>query len=259
MNILFTAAFDGSRYSGTQFQQNAPSVNGALQSGVEKLTGTRHDLTGCCRLDSGVHALGYRFQCRFAPGMPLDKLPLGLNAHLPADIRVLKAQAVAESLHARYSPLSKKYRYVFRPSYTDSPFATPYSWRVAPPLDITAMQRAADFLPGSHDFTSFMTAGPILESHTRTVLSAAVEAHAGTFGQEVWFTIEANGFLYNMVRILAGTLWEVGAGKRPPEDIKTVLSAKNRVYAGPTAPAKGLFLVAVRYPENLLGEMKIEQ
>ena len=247
--IALSLSYLGSAYHGYQVQSNAATVSAAVQDAVQAVVGRREEIKGCSRTDAGVHALAFCVSFFTDSKIPLQKLPLALNAHLPEDIRVFYARQVPEEFHPRYSCTGKAYLYRVRNAPSDSPFTRSVSWRVWPALALEPMQRAAALLCGRHDFSSFMAAhSSIAEqggSTVRTVRSFTVERH----GREFWFRIEADGYLYNMVRILVGTLVEVGAGRMDPQQMPAILASHSRSAAGPTAPAKGLALAAVYYPE----------
>lgn len=243
MQVLLTLAFDGTNYHGFQVQKNALSVCEVLQDALEKLYGARPPVKGCSRTDAGVHALGYCVS--YAQPKPIDpyKLPLAVNRFLPPDIRVKSARAVPPGFHARYSAVSKEYRYRLLNSVVDDPFQRGYCWRVSAPLDAAAMRQAAALAEGTHDFAAFMSVGSAIEDTVRTVHWFRV------WREGEWITchICADGYLYNMVRILVGTLVEAGAHRMAPEEMTAVLASRDRARAGDTAPAKGLFLSKVNY------------
>lgn len=244
--VLITLSYDGTRYHGFQVQQNALTVCEVLQNALQQLYGTRPPVKGCSRTDAGVHATGYCVS--YEQPKPIDpfKLPLAINRFLPPDVRVHHARWVDDDFHARYSAISKEYRYRVRASAVDSPFDSAYCWRIARKLDVAAMQQAAQYAVGTHDFCAFMSTGSKVEDTVRTVFFFRVEQE----GEIITFHISADGYLYNMVRILVGTLIDVGAGRKRPEEMKQVIEGKDRSKAGDTAPAKGLFLHCVHYPEE---------
>ena len=246
MNILITLRFDGTAYHGWQVQENALGVFVPVREAVEKVLGYHADIHGCSRTDSGVHALKYcaNFHTRDdLDGKRLSKLPLALNRNLPEDIRVIRAQAVGEGFHARYSRKGKTYTYNILNSRIDDPFREGYYHRVSARLDDMRMDRAASYFTGTHDFTSFMASKSKITDCTRTVRSASVTRE----GDWVRFTVSADGFLYNMVRIMAGTLIKVGLGSLDEDRIPGIIRAADRSRAGYTAPAKGLFLTDIEY------------
>lgn len=249
MNICLHLAFDGTNYCGFQVQPNGVSVCQTLQDALEQVVGSRPDVKGCSRTDSGVHALDYVLNFHAQIKMPLYRLPLALNAHLPPDIRVKSAEEAAEDFHARYSAHQKTYRYHIRNSAIDDPFTRAYYHKVPGKLDVAAMDRAARTLEGTYDFLAFCAAGSSVAAHgdtVRTITRCRVEQQE----EMVLISVTADGYLYNMVRILAGTLLEVGQGKRDPDSLPALLESRDRGKAGPTLPGKGLFLERVEYPEN---------
>lgn len=248
MTILLTLQFDGSRYCGFQVQKNGLSICQVVQDGLEALLGVRPPVKGCGRTDAGVHALGYALSFSAQTRIPMEKLPLALNHHLPPDVRAVRAQQVPEDFHARYSAHSKTYCYRIHCSMVDSPFESAYCHRIPGTLDVQAMQQAADAFVGTHDFMALCSAGSSVAAKgdtVRTIYSCQVQRQ----GEHVTITVSANGYLYNMVRILAGTLMQAGQGQRSPASIPELLQSRDRAKAGPTLPAKGLFLVRVDYPE----------
>ena len=248
MNFLLTLAYDGTNYCGFQVQPNGRSVAAAVQDALEATLGARPDIKGCSRTDAGVHALGFALNFHADTRIPPEKLPLALNQHLPADIRVLSARVVDEDFHARYAAHTKTYVYRIRNSQIDSPFDARYRTRVPGRLDTDAMQRAAQQFVGRHDFLALCASGSSAAAHgdtVRTITACTVSRD----GDAVDITVTADGYLYNMVRILAGTLCEVGAGRMTPADIPAILASRDRRRAGPTLAAKGLFLKCVDYGE----------
>lgn len=243
MHVLITLAFDGTRYHGFQVQKNALAVCEVLQNALEQLYGTRPPVKGCSRTDAGVHAVAYCVS--YTQPKPIDpyKLPLAVNRYLPPDVRCKAARQVPEGFHARYDAVSKEYVYRLHNSPVDDPFQSAFCWRLAAPLDEEAMARAARYVEGSHDFAAFMSVGSDIEDTVRTVHFFRVERR----GEDIRFHICADGYLYNMVRILVGTMVEVGTGRMSPEELPAVIESKTRARAGDTAPAKGLFLYRVNY------------
>lgn len=247
MNILLTIAFDGRAYHGFQVQQNAPTVCAALQDGMERLLGERPPVKGCSRTDAGVSARAFRLSFHSDTVIPLAKLPLALNHHLPPDIRVRRAQAVPDDFHARYAALSKEYEYRFLNAPTDDPLLCGLYHLVSRPLDAAAMNAAGQALIGRHDFSAFCSAGSTIEDKTRTVQTLSVRRE----GECVILTIRADGFLYNMVRIIAGTMLRVGAGQEDGAYPSRALLSLSRDAAGDTLPPEGLVLSRVFYPPEL--------
>lgn len=247
-HIRIFLQYEGTGYHGFQVQANAVTVASVLQDAIEKVCGVREDIKGCSRTDAGVHALRYAVSFFTDCAIPCRKLPLALNAHLPADIRVMAADEVAADFHARYSAKSKTYLYRFRNSPTDCAFEQGrFSWRINAPLDVTAMEQAAACFVGTHDFAGFMSAGSAIEQAGGSTVRTVYEARVEKTGCELRFYVKADGYLYNMVRIMAGTLAEAGAGRMRIEQVRRAVEEADRELAGPTAPAKGLFLYDIAY------------
>ncbi|MGN0342503.1 MAG: tRNA pseudouridine(38-40) synthase TruA [Roseburia sp.] len=243
-NYKLILQYDGSRYRGWQVQGNTDAtIQGKLQQVLERITGESIELAGSGRTDAGVHALGQvaNFKCNkyFEP----EQLVKELNRYLPEDIAVLRAEPVDLRFHSRLSAVDKTYCYQICNSDKADVFARKYQTLVEEPLDVSAMERAAGYLLGEHDFTSFCGNRHLKKSARRRVDELRVERD----GKIIRITIRGNGFLQNMVRIIVGTLVEVGAGRREAETVGDILAAKDRSMAGPTMAAKGLALVEVRY------------
>ncbi len=235
--------FDGTNYHGFQIQNNAVSVFEVFQKALIKILGEKTDIKGCSRTDTGVHAKSYYISFETSKELSLSKLPLSLNANLPMDIRVIDAKKVDDDFHARYSAKKKEYTYYINNSHIDDAFNNKYYFKVPYKLDEDLMDKAAKEFIGEYDFTAFMSQKSAITECTRRVYSASVVRN----GDMIEFKILANGYLYNMVRIMMGTLIKVGSKKLLPSDIKKIIESKNRNNAGVTAPAKGLFLTDVIY------------
>ena len=246
MNYLLKLAYDGTNYCGFQVQPNGRSVAAAFQDALEAVLGCRPDIKGCSRTDAGVHALGFMLNFHADTRIPAAKLPLALNQHLPPDIRALEAQVVPDDFHARYAAHTKTYLYRIHNSQIDSPFAARYYTKVPGRLDADRMQQAAQYFVGKHDFLALCASGSSAAAHgdtVRTITACDVQRR----GDDIDITVTADGYLYNMVRILAGTLCEAGAGRLAPEAVPGILASRDRKNAGPTLAAKGLFLKSVDY------------
>lgn len=241
--LCLTLRYDGSRYHGWQVQQNAVTVQETLQNAIEAVTGVRSDVTGCSRTDAGVHA--NMFCCAFTTESALRglKMAAALNAHLPPDVAVYGCEEVPESFHPRYDAKGKRYVYRIWNGPTRNPFEAAYSLHHSRRLNETVLNNAAADFMGTHDFAAFQAAGSSVTDTVRTVTHCSVVRR----GELVEFTVEANGFLYNMVRIMVGTLLGIAAGRIPPDAIPGILASKNREQAGATAPPQGLFLEQVLY------------
>jgi tRNA pseudouridine38-40 synthase len=243
-NIKLTLCYDGTDFHGWQRQPGFRTVQEALEEALLRLTGVRTTTTASGRTDAGVHALGQVVHFLTTSRHSTDTFVRALNAMMPRDVRVLDAWDMPQAFHATLDARSKRYRYRIDNGRIASPFQLRYSWHVPQPLDEAAMARASRALLGRHDFRSFETEWPNRTSSVRTILDLTV-ARDGDF---VTLEVEADGFLYNMVRSITGTLMLVGAGKRAEGWVADVLAAESRVEAGPTAPPQGLTLMRVCYP-----------
>lgn len=245
-NIKLTIAYDGTNYYGFQEQRGTglPTIQEVLESTLSKMAGSRIQVYGAGRTDSGVHARGQvvNFDSSSWP-IPTERMVPALNGALPNDIAVLAAEDVSPDFHARFSALGKTYLYVVYNSRVPSPFESRYSYFMPRPLDIKAMQEAASFLVGTHDFKAFQAANSPVKNTIRTIFQSRVWQE----GNKIFFSFSGNGFLYNMVRIMVGTLLEIGLGKRHPSIMPEIINSKDRNAAGPTVPAHGLFLERVYY------------
>ena len=246
--IRLIIEYDGTNYSGWQRQDNAVTVQQKLEEALRKLTGEREiTATGASRTDAGVHALGQNVHFDTFSRIPGDKFSFALNTLLPDDIRVASSFEASSEFHARFSSTGKEYRYLFLPSQHASALYRNLCWHVIYPLDIESMQKEALAMLGTHDFSAFAASGSAVKDTIRTIDSISVES-VPPFTE---LRVHGNGFLYNMVRILAGTLAGVGSGKLIPGVIKTALEQKDRLALGVTAPPQGLTLMRVDYPEKL--------
>jgi tRNA pseudouridine38-40 synthase len=242
-NIKLVLSYDGTDFSGWQRQPNRRTVQKVLEEALGRLTGVEPATNASGRTDAGVHALGQVVHFYTASRHQPEVFVKALNAQLPRDVRVLEAAEMPQAFHATLDAKAKLYRYIIDNGRIADPFQLRYSWHVYPPLDVTVMNRAGEALRGRHDFHSFETHWPNRTSSVRTISHIAVSR----MGRFVWIDVEADGFLYNMVRAITGTLMLVGAGRREESWVAEVLAALDRAEAGPTAPPQGLFLVRVRY------------
>lgn len=245
MRVKLIVAYDGTNYHGYQSQVNGVAVQDVLEGAIEQLFGRRIRTMGASRTDAGVHALGnvacFDVDSRIDP----TKIAFALNSRLPDDIRIMDSCEVPESFHPRFQDTVKTYQYhVINRKFPD-PLTRNTEMHYYYPLDAEKMDAAAKMLIGEHDFASFAASGFSSKTTVRTIYDARVTRD----GDRVTFEITGNGFLYNMVRIIAGTLLEIGGGKYPPEHMEEVLMARKRSAAGPTAIARGLVLCEIRYPE----------
>lgn len=242
---LLTVQYMGTAYHGWQVQPNVVTVQQVMQDAIEHVTGVRAALTGCSRTDAGVHA--EMFCCVLDTDTPLSdqKLVAALNAWLPQDVAVSACRTVAVDFHPRYDARGKQYAYRIWNAPARNPFLAGRALHHRRPLDVEKMNTAAaDFL-GTHDFSAFCAAGSDVEDRVRTVRESRVTAE----GNLVTFTVAADGFLYNMVRIMMGTLLDIESGRLPMDAIPAILAGGDRDAAGHTAPAEGLYLTHVYYDE----------
>jgi tRNA pseudouridine38-40 synthase len=243
-NIKLLITYDGTDFSGWQRQPDRRTVQQLLEEAIGRLTGVEAPTNASGRTDAGVHALGQVVHFYTVSNHPTQVFVKALNAMLPPDVRVKQAWEVPQSFHSTLDARSKRYRYVIDNNPIADPFQSRTSHHVYLPLDEQAMHRAAQSLQGRHDFHSFETNWPNRTSSVRTIYDIAVTRHDASVHVEV----EADGFLYNMVRAIAGTLIQVGIGRWPESKVLQALLAEDRREAGPTAPPQGLFLLVVRYP-----------
>jgi tRNA pseudouridine38-40 synthase len=246
-NIKLLITYDGTDFSGWQRQPDRRTVQQELEEAIGRLTGVEAPTNASGRTDAGVHALGQVVHFYTVSSHPPAVFIKALNAILPPDVRVLGAWDVSQAFHATLDAKSKRYRYVIDNAPIADPFRLRTAWHVYLPLDAEAMHRAAQFLKGRHDFRSFETNWPNRTSSVRTIF--AIEASRQ--GSTVRVEVEADGFLYNMVRAIAGTLVQVGVGRWPEAKVREALLAEDRREAGPTAPPQGLFLLRVHYAGDL--------
>jgi tRNA pseudouridine38-40 synthase len=251
-SIKLTLAYDGTAYSGWQIQPGKPTVQGALEAALAKITGRPVRTLASGRTDAGVHALGQVVGFQTDSHLTVDVLLRALNAELPNDVAALDAADVPDGFHPIRDALGKRYRYVIHDGPAPDVFRRAYCWHYRRRLDDEAMHQAAQVILGRHDFSSFESAGAPRASSVRTIREISVrrEGRAGGSRDFIATEVEADGFLYNMVRAIVGTLVEVGRGARDVAWVKKALDAADRAVAGPTAPPQGLFLVGVEYREN---------
>ncbi len=241
--ILLTVSYDGTAYSGWQYQDNGPSIQDELEKAVEKATGTFSRVTGASRTDAGVHALGQRAHFDTASSIPPEKFPFVLNRYLPPDIRVTAAMQVADDFHARFRAAGKTYTYRIHNAPHASALFRNCTAHVPVRLDEERMRACSAALLGTHDFAAFAASGGQAKTTVRTIDAFSVER----INDEIVIRVHGNGFLYNMVRIIAGTLIDVGHGKLDTGCIARAIQTGDRLDLGVTAPACGLELTKVEY------------
>ncbi len=246
MRVKLTVAYDGTNYHGWQIQNNALSVEEVLAGALRELLGEEIELTGASRTDAGVHALGNVAVFDTNTRIPAEKIALAVNQRLPEDIRVMRSEEVSRSFHPRYCVSRKTYEYWITNAEIQQPVKRLYSYFVYIPLDVERMKETAQYFLGEHDFGAFCSAGSQVRSTVRSIYDLQIFQE----GEDIRIQITGNGFLYNMVRIIAGTLIEIGMGRREPETVCQALHYADRNMAGPTAPARGLRLLQIEYEEN---------
>lgn len=256
--ILLRVAYDGTNYHGWQVQPNAKTIEGELNRVLTQLTGEKIQVTGASRTDAGVHALGNVAVFDTASKIPVEKFSYALNQRLPEDIVIQSSLQVADDFHPRHCDCCKTYEYDILNRTFPLPAYRNTAYFLYGDLDLDAMRRACQAFPGEHDFASFCAAGAQVQTTVRTIYSLEVlEQPLAVTGRGVssqrsperllTIRVRGNGFLYNMVRIIAGTLVEVGRGHIRPEEVEGIIAACDRAKAGPTAPARGLRLVEIKY------------
>ncbi|MCR5010413.1 MAG: tRNA pseudouridine(38-40) synthase TruA [Clostridia bacterium] len=255
-NLLLKIQYDGSLYHGWARQPGLRTVCGRMEEVLSEYFSVPVELAGASRTDAGVHANGQAATLLTELGVPTDKVPMVFNTALAddrteclSDIRVLDAREMPEGFHARFDSKGKRYIYRIRNSETPDIFLKRYRWQITRPLDIDAMRAACPYVEGEHDFACFRSSGSQEGSTVREVYSLDVKRLEDD-PSEILITIEGSAFLYNMVRIITGTLVETGLGKRKPEDMEQIIASKDRSNAGIIAPAGGLWLDEVFYQER---------
>ena len=243
-NLLFTIEYDGSEFHGWQRQPDQPTVQGTIEKVLSKLFRQPVEIDGTSRTDAGVHAMGQRATYAGEFGIPTDRILFAANNMLPGSIHISKVEEVPAGFHARFDAVGKTYLYVIHNTPQRNVFERNYCWYVEQSLDVSAMKSAADSFVGTHDFKSCQaTGGPEKQTTVRTISALDIKQD----GHKITIDVTGDGFLYNMVRIIVGTLMEVGLGRIKPDRISDILESKDRSRAGRTAPPQGLYLVQVYY------------
>lgn len=245
MRVMLVVAYDGSGYCGWQIQPNAVTIEEKLNEALTNLHGEPIEVIGASRTDAGVHSLGNVCVYDTNASMPAEKVCFALNQRLPEDIKVQSSREVPEDFHPRYAACRKTYEYKILNRKMPDPTVRKDTYHYYYPLDVEAMNLAASYLIGEHDFTSLSSVHAQVKRRIRTIYSARVFKE----GDVIHIKLTGNGFLYNMVRIIAGTLIQVGSGEKRPEDMLAILRGMNRQLAGPTAPAHGLTMVGIEYDD----------
>lgn len=242
--IKLIIEYDGTNYHGWQIQKNANSVQETIEKAISKLLGEKVGIVGCSRTDVGVHAYGQVAHFTTDSRIPAEKFSYAINNLLPDDIVIKKSEEVSEDFHSRYSAKGKKYRYLIYNAAHASAIMRNRTYHVRPELDFEKMQRAAKHFLGQHDFAAFQATGGQVRSTVREIYSLELFRKEDNL---ISIEVSGNGFLYNMVRIIAGTLIYVGIGKIEADEIPAIINSLDRTRAGKTAPAEGLYLMEIYY------------
>lgn len=242
-NIKLIIEYDGKSFNGWQKQPNKLNIQGEIEKAIGEITGEEIDLIASGRTDAGVHSLGQTANFKTNSNIPIEKFPIAINSKLKKSIVIKSAEEVDERFHSRYSVKSKKYRYTINNSQYGSAIYRDMEYHFPFDLDVQKMQEAAKFFEGEHDFKAFKASGTSSKSSVRTIFKAEVIKNE----DRIYIELTGNGFLYNMVRIIAGTLLDVGLEKIKPEEIKDIIESKDRSKAGKTLPPSGLCLIKVNY------------
>lgn len=244
--IKITVAYDGTKYSGWQRQNNALGIEEVVEKAVQQIFNEGNKITGASRTDTGVHARGQVAIFDTNKGMPVERIPLALNAKLPEDVVVRSAEEVKVDFHPRYNAKHKTYAYRITAGSAVLPEHRFNTIQLRHPLDLEAMKKAAQHFIGTHDFKGFCSTGSSVKTTVRQINWITLEEYEGT----IIIKVNGNGFLYNMVRIMVGTLIEIGQGRMNPDMMPDILASLDREKAGKTAPAKGLSLYEISYVEK---------
>ena len=242
-NIKLTIEYDGTEYKGWQKQPNRLNIQGEIEKAIEHITGEKVDLIASGRTDAGVNAIGQVANFKTNSEFPIEKIPLAINSQLKRSIRIKNAEEVDENFHSRYNCKKKTYRYVIDNSPYGSAIYRNISYHLPIKLDVEKMKKAVKYFEGEHDFKAFKSSGTSSKNSVRTIYNADLLVE----GTTVAIDLTGNGFLYNMVRIIAGTLVDVGLGKIDANDIPKIIESKDRTKAGKTLPPQGLMLLNVVY------------
>lgn len=243
--VFMKIAYDGTNYCGWQIQINGITVEEVINKHLSELLGEEIAVIGASRTDSGVHAMGNVAVFDTKTRIPAEKICFALNQRLPDDIRILESKEVPQDFHPRFCNSTKTYQYKILNRKIPIPTERLYSHFVYMDLDIEKMKKAAEYIVGEHDFKSFCSTRTQVENTVRTIYSLDIEKKEDM----IYITISGNGFLYNMVRIIVGTLMKVGLSVYPPEHVKEIIEACDRNVAGPKAPAQGLTLLKIDYED----------
>lgn len=247
-NILLKIEYDGGAYCGWQIQPNVTTVQGEVEKALRRTTGYDIHINGTSRTDAGVHALGQMASFKTECAIPVGRIAFAVNNALPPDIRIVSAKEMPDDFHARFSAVGKQY--IYRMKEKVGAFESRYYYEVPAGLDLEKMQRAAAYIKGTHDFKCFQAAGSdIKDSTVRTIFDISIDkVREGIDGEnEYTLVVSGDGFLYNMVRIITGTLVDAGRGRIEPDELPRIIESRDRTLAGHTAPPQGLYLAEVYY------------
>ena len=243
-NIKLVIEYDGRGFNGWQKQPNKLNIQGEIENAIFQITGEKVDLIASGRTDAGVHSLGQTANFKTNSNIPIEKMAIAINSKLKRSIRIQNAEEVEERFHSRYSVKSKRYRYTINNSEFGSAIYRDMEYHFPIKLDIDKMKKAAKYFEGEHDFKAFKASGTSSKSSVRKIYKAEV---IKAENNRIYIELTGNGFLYNMVRIIAGTLVDVGTGKILPAEIPEIIEAGERIRAGKTLPPNGLCLMEVIY------------
>lgn len=243
-NIKLTIMYDGKDFNGWQKQPNKLNIQGTIEKVLSEMTGEEIELNASGRTDAGVHSFGQVANFKTNSKIPIEKFPIAINSKIKKSIVITNAEEVEERFHSRYNCKRKTYRYVIDNSEFPTPMYRYLEYHIPNKLNIEAMKNAVKYFEGEHDFKAFKSSGTSSKSSVRTIYKAEVKKAENN---RIYIELTGNGFLYNMVRIISGTLVEVGLGRIKPEEIKNIIESKDRHKAGKTLPAHGLYLMNVNY------------
>lgn len=242
-NIKLIIEYDGKKFGGWQKQPTKLNIQGEIEQAIKEITGEEVELNASGRTDSGVHSLGQVANFKTNSNIETEKIPFAINSKLKKSIVIKSAEEVDENFHARYNCKGKKYRYIINNSVQGTAIYRDLEYHIPQKLDINKMREAIKFFEGEHDFKGFRASGTSNKNSIRTIYSAEIKQE----NEKIVIELTGNGFMYNMVRIISGTLVDVGLGKIKPENIPEIINSKDRNKAGKTLPAHGLYLVEVYY------------
>ncbi len=242
-NIKLTIEYDGKDFNGWQKQPNKLNIQGTIEKAIESIVGHEVNLTASGRTDAGVHSLGQVANFKTTSNIPIEKFAIAINSRLKKSIVIKSAEEVDERFHSRLNCRQKTYRYIINNSKQGTAIYRNLEYHISNKLDVEKMQQAAYYFEGEHDFKAFKASGTSSKNSVRTIYKAEVKK----IDDRIYIELTGSGFLYNMVRIISGTLIDVGMGKIQPEDIETIIESQKRENAGKTLPAHGLYLVKVEY------------